>query len=265
MAIERIVPGTLEWDAYYQNHISRYKFAVKNLKNKNIETILDAACGVGYGSEYLSKEISGVKVIGVDRSDDALNIANQHFKNDRVNFINDDCHTLNAAASFGSFDAIVSFETLEHLPEPKRFLQSAYSKLEKGGSLIISTPNQLVSSPDGNLKWEYHEKEYKAKELLKILKEAGFADIELYGQRFTSLGKLRKQIRAELNILYSNPFSRAGRWIQKVLKKRKFFAVLPEQQEDFEIVKYNLTDLDSDGINGPFVLIAICKKLEESI
>ena len=27
MAIERIVPGTNEWDAFYENHINRYQFA----------------------------------------------------------------------------------------------------------------------------------------------------------------------------------------------------------------------------------------------
>lgn len=27
MAIERITPGTLEWDSYFANHIIRYQFA----------------------------------------------------------------------------------------------------------------------------------------------------------------------------------------------------------------------------------------------
>ncbi len=33
MAIERIVPGTKEWDAFYANHILRYQFASQVLKD----------------------------------------------------------------------------------------------------------------------------------------------------------------------------------------------------------------------------------------
>lgn len=261
MVIERIVPGTLEWDAYYANHISRYQFATDHLKQFEIGNLLDAACGVGYGSQFLAKVFAGAKVTGVDRSKEALSIANKYFKKGEVNFIEDDCHTLKAASAFGPFDAIVSFETLEHLPRPNDFLSSCYANLKERGSFIVSTPNQLVSSPGGNLNWEFHEKEYKAEEVIQMLGLAGFKNIELYGQRFTQIGKFRKQIRAGLHTIHSNPFVRVGRWIQSITKKHTFSSVLPEQQEDFEIVKYtDLTDLDKEGINGPFVVIAICEK-----
>ena len=260
MAIERIVPGTLEWDAYYQNHIMRYAFTVKCLTQKRIENVLDAACGVGYGSEYLSKQIAGVHLTGIDWSDDALAIANKHFKNEHVRFLRDDCHTLQAAATFGLFDSIISFETLEHLPHPEKFLQSCFVNLKAKGTLIISTPNQLVTSPDGNLKWEYHEKEYKPEELIQILKESGFNEIELYGQRLTVTGRLRQQFRSELNSIHSNPFIRVGKLIQKIFRNRKPSAILPEQKEDIEIVKYSAEEVNREGLNGPFVLIAICSK-----
>jgi hypothetical protein len=55
MAIERIVPGTKEWDAFYANHIFRYQFAANILKEDSIAKLLDAACGVGYGSAFLAK------------------------------------------------------------------------------------------------------------------------------------------------------------------------------------------------------------------
>lgn len=262
MAIERIVPGTVEWEAYYQNHITRYEFAAKRLRQKQAETVLDAACGVGYGSEYLCKQISSVKVIGIDRSDDALAVANKYFKNDNNHFLQDDCHTLHAAAAFGLFDAIVSFETLEHLPNPEKFAKNAFGNLKNKGTLIISTPNQLVTSPNNNLNWKYHEKEYKPEELIQTLEKAGFNEIELYGQRLTLFGRFRQQIRAELNIIHSNPYIRLGIWMQKVLRNKKPTSILPEQKEEIEIVKYSVSDLNEEGVNGPFVLIAIatCNK-----
>lgn len=260
MAVERIVPGTVEWDAYYANHITRYKFAVDRLKDKAVANLLDAACGVGYGSEYLSKNLSTSKVTAIDRSGEALSVANDHFKNDKVTFLEDDCHTLQAASAFAPFDAIVSFETLEHLPSPEKFLKSCYTNLKPGGTFIVSTPNQIISGPEGR-DWQYHEKEYTPDELLELLKESGFTEVELYGQRLTALGKFREQMRAEFNTLYSNPFIRFGRSIQKMFRGHKFSAVLPEQPEDIEIKKYSdIADFYNEGLNGPFVLIAVTKR-----
>jgi SAM-dependent methyltransferase len=262
MSIERIVPGTIEWDAFYANHIARYNFAKEQLAaaiNKKI-SILDAACGVGYGSNFLASNIN-CTVTAVDRSIDALTVANKNFASSVIRFLEDDCHTLQAAANYGAYDAVVSFETLEHLPQPEKFIAACYQNLNTGGILIISTPNQSVSSPDGNLDWEFHEKEYQPQEMLELLSKAGFSNIKLYGQQMTAIGKLRSQFRAELNKVNSNPFMRLGRFIQKVFKGHQYNAVLPEQAEDFEIVFYNSPDaINALAQNGPFVLIAVCNK-----
>lgn len=262
MAIERIIPGTKGWDAYYSNHICRYEFAEHIIDKIKTNNILDAACGVGYGSKFLSQKNPHCQIVSIDRSDIALSLANSKFSSPQINYIEDDCHTLAEASKFGPFDAIVSFETLEHLPYPEKFIQSCYSNLSKEGHLIISTPNQLVSSPTGELNWEFHEKEYKPQELKKILFDYGFTSIELYGQQLTPIGKLREQIRAEFNKTNSNPFIRIGRKIQKLFKGHDFLAVLPEQIEDFEIKKYDsVEDINKLGTSGPFVLIAVCKKI----
>lgn len=260
MAIERIVPGTLEWDAFYANHICRYHFAKEQIQNKNAVKILDAACGVGYGSFFLGTD-EQLEITAVDRSKEALKIAKEKFTKANINFIEDDCHTLQNAAAFAPYDCVVSFETLEHLPSPELFIRSCYHNLAQGGALIISTPNQLVSSPDGNIKWEFHEKEYKPDELFKFLSVEGFSEINIFGQQMTFIGKLRDQFRAELNKINSNPFIRIGKKIQEVLRGRKFSAILPEQAEDFEIVAYkNPDEIITLGKKGPFVLIAVCKK-----
>ena len=122
MAIERIVPGTKEWEAYYANHIIRYQFAAQILRPQNVTNILDAACGVGYGSKYLSGELPTTSITSIDRSTAALATANATFSSSAIRFIEDDCHTLDAAAQYAPFNSVVSFETLEHLPKPKDFL-----------------------------------------------------------------------------------------------------------------------------------------------
>ena len=260
MPIERIVPGTIEWEAFYANHIGRYNFAINQRNFEEKLNILDAACGVGYGSNYLSRKLN-CSVTAIDRSTEALKIANALFNASNINFLEDDCHTLASAASNGPYDVIVSFETLEHLPHPEKFLESCFQNLKVNGDLIISTPNQLISSPNGNLTWEYHEKEYTPAEFMEILLSTGFSNIKLYGQKLTETGKLRDQFRAELNRIYSNPFIRLGRLVQKILRKRPYLAVLPEQLEDFEIESYATPDeIANAGSNAPFVLIAVCTK-----
>jgi 2-polyprenyl-3-methyl-5-hydroxy-6-metoxy-1,4-benzoquinol methylase len=40
----------------------------------------------------------------------------------------------------GSIDCIIASEIIEHVPDPKRFLESLFSALKPGGRLIITTP-----------------------------------------------------------------------------------------------------------------------------
>jgi hypothetical protein len=77
----------------------------------------------------------------------------------------------------------------------------------------------------------------------------------------TEIGILRVQIRFELNRLNSSPFMRFGRLIQKCLRGHKSSAVLCEQSSDFRIENYTKPEeIIVLGLNGPFVLIATCKK-----
>lgn len=257
MAYERLVPGTVEWELYMGNHISRYQFAKEKLQVLQCKRVLDAATGVGYGANLLSTVAN--EIVGVDRDENALKIANQQYRNGRINFIKDDCETMELVG--GSFDAIVSFETLEHLKRPDVFLNRCYALLNDGGSIIISTPNQLVSGHQSKKDWEYHEKEYTPEELFKIIESAGFTHIQLFGQYHSKTGRLKSELRSELNRIHSNPFMRMGKWIQKNFRGIKDRAILPESENDFEIHEFLLPDIDHRHANqSPFVLIAVAEK-----
>lgn len=260
MAIERIIPNTKDWEAFYANYIGRYQFAKEQFEEIKATNLLDAACGCGYGSFFLGTD-GALNITAIDRSMQALDIAAKKFCRKNIQYFKDDCHILEAAAACGPYDAIVSFETLEHLPHPEKFIAACYQNLSGEGKLIISTPNQNVSSPGLSLDWMYHEKEYQPQDLIEILSKAGFLNIKLYGQQMTAIGKLRSQFRAELNKINSNPFMRIGRLVQKIVKGHQYKSVLPEQAEDFEIVYYNSPDaINALAEKGPFVLIAVCNK-----
>jgi SAM-dependent methyltransferase len=258
MAFERIQPDTAEWATFYGNHIHRYVFASEKLKPLGRCRVLDVACGVGYGSRFIASEC-GCEVVGIDRDLEALKLAASRFSHPDVTFIADDCHTLEKCGSDEQFDAILCFETIEHLSEPGRFLKRCAQLLRHSGMFIISTPNYNVT---GHAAWEYHVTEYTASQFLALLKECGFNVQVLLGQSLTPLGRLRTSVRAELNKVYANPFTRVGRVIERMVRNRKGMGVvLPEQPEDFEIEPIASTKACEDlGRNGPLVLVCIAKR-----
>jgi len=174
---ERFVPeadcdllGTTE-------HVERYSFAGKYAQGK---VVLDIACGTGYGSHMLL-QAGATTVTAVDISDEAIQFAAKRYQNERIRFIIGDAENY----QHGHFDLIVSFETLEHLDNRQLFLNNLSSMLNDDGMLIISTPNKAITSPlrrPGNIRNKYHKYEYLEQEFILTLQNAGFNNIQKYGQ-----------------------------------------------------------------------------------
>lgn len=257
MSFERIEPGTPEWDAFYANHIHRYHFATDVLRERNSKSILDAACGVGYGARHLAGELDA-DVTAVDRDGKALSIARRDFGHGRLRFLEDDCATLAAAAQHAPFDAITSFETLEHLKQPEAFLGAAARVLTANGTLVISVPNGDVESSED---WDFHERDFDAPAFEDILRANGFDTPQLYGQRLTDVGHLRRQLRSEIHRLRFNPMVRLGSWIQTTVRGiASPPPALPEQLEDFDLHPMTAADIAAQGERGPFVIVAVASR-----
>ncbi len=164
--------------AEYQRHINSYIFASKFVQNK---VVLDVACGSGTGSTYLASR--GAKALfGGDISKDALRDA-KRWNRDwwRVGFILLDAEALPFADN--SFDVVVSFETIEHLKQPDKFLSGCRRVLKKGGFFICATPNKKVGSPLFRKPVNpYHLREFYPGELCQLLSKY-FVNIEVYGLR----------------------------------------------------------------------------------
>ena len=71
--LERVTPDHAS-SGLWQEHISRYAFALSYVSNK---IVLDVACGTGYGAELMSKTAD--LVVGVDVSRDALKFAMNNY------------------------------------------------------------------------------------------------------------------------------------------------------------------------------------------
>lgn len=135
--LERIVPAERR-DTLLLDHYVRYLFASKFVSDKDV---LDAACGVGYGSALL-KRAGAKRVLGIDVSGEAISQASNRYNQAALSFLQQDLSELQENI-VGTFDVIVSFETLEHVTNPMRVLDRLKGLLRSGGVLIVSVPNDI--------------------------------------------------------------------------------------------------------------------------
>lgn len=167
---ERIVPGETA-EVLFRQHEERYVFAAQYVFGKDV---LDIACGTGVGTSYL-REVGARRVWGLDIDRDAVAFARARYAN--CEFAQSDATDMCLPDS--SVDVVVSFETLEHLKDHRKFMMECRRVLKPGAVLICSTPNQTVS------RWgkanPYHLRELTTSEFSQLLVSM-FSEVQLYGQ-----------------------------------------------------------------------------------
>lgn len=170
---ERFVPEC-EREMRYE-HWHRYAFAGDFVKGL---TVLDVACGEGYGAGHLSRHAAFV--VGVDLDSEAVRHAADRYGARSNAFVAGDCTRL--PLSDDSVDAVVSFETIEHLEAQSEMLAEFRRVLKPDGFMILSSPNRKTYSDDTGYDNEYHVKELYRDELLELLAEQ-FSAVRLLGQK----------------------------------------------------------------------------------
>lgn len=171
---ERFIP-TEAGEIRYE-HWHRYGWVAGALEGLEV---LDIACGEGYGSAVLSR--CAQRVLGVDISKEAVAHA-QTLYGSLPNLSFRQGSATDIPAPDATFDAVVSFETLEHLTQHDEMLAEIHRVLKPGGFLVISSPNKKVYSDDRDFKNEFHVKELYFHELDELLRRH-FPAVKYYGQR----------------------------------------------------------------------------------
>lgn len=232
---ERIVPEDVP-AGVVALHLKRYDFARRYCEGADV---LDAGCGVGYGSAHLAEVAA--RVVGVDVSEDAIAHARAHYAGARASFETMDVTALEFQDD--SFDVVCSFETLEHLREPPRAVREAARVLRAGGVYVVSTPraDRTCSSPDN----PFHEVEYSPADFSALLGER-FESVELYGQRRLETRRHRTLRRLD------------------VLGLRRRFALLRRASAltgSPQTTELTLTDIviEPDALDGATEVVAVCR------
>jgi 2-polyprenyl-3-methyl-5-hydroxy-6-metoxy-1,4-benzoquinol methylase len=136
-------PATLEHieqyspDYYEEEH--RNWFAHPNIRlfrwierqlPSNIRSVIDVGCGRGQFLDFLRLQRPDLRLVGVDLSPTA--------NRDNIEF-----HCGNAfELELGTFDAIVSLATIEHIEDASGFARRLYSLCNPGGIVVVMTINE---------------------------------------------------------------------------------------------------------------------------
>ena len=152
-------------------HLERYEWAASLVRG----AVLDVACGTGYGARILARRAA---VSGVDRDPQAVGTTASRVEGD---FLVSELPIIPFPDE--TFDFVVSFETIEHVDDDVGFVREIRRVLRPGGSLLISTPNEEVSAPDGVPINAWHAREYTLAGLIATLREGGGFEIRDIAQQ----------------------------------------------------------------------------------
>jgi ubiquinone/menaquinone biosynthesis C-methylase UbiE len=133
-------------------HLHRYAIAKQYVEDKDV---LDIACGVGYGSNFLSQVAK--TVVGVDISEHAILYAQAKYSKANLSFRVGSCTKIPFPPN--SFDVIVSFETIEHFTDHETFMYEIKRVLKPDGMLIMSSPDKRIYSDRPKYSNPFHVRE----------------------------------------------------------------------------------------------------------
>jgi SAM-dependent methyltransferase len=168
------VPGIWHENYWFARHEAAYRWLTGVPTARRCLTggrVLDAGCGEGYGAALLGTS-GAAQVVGLDYDFGAVRHATRRY--DGLTGVQG--NLVRTGFADGSFDVVVSLQTVEHLWDQQQFVAECRRILAPAGTVVLSTPNRLTF-PDGN--W-YHTRELTAGELVALV-EPELEVVELLG------------------------------------------------------------------------------------
>lgn len=175
---ERLVPedfGSEEEYLLFLRHLYAYGIATDNILKNSF--VLEVGTGEGYGTSMLSKNVS--KIIGLDIDKNTIVNAQKKYGSENCVFTLYDGQKIPFNDKI--FDAVISFQVIEHVRDDKNFVSEIYRVLKNNGIFIITTPNRTLRLKPGQKPWNrFHVREYDQNELELVLKSK-FSNVKVWG------------------------------------------------------------------------------------
>ncbi len=203
---ERVVTAEGGFNPTYQRHVATYRLCAPLLPEGKV---LDLGCGVGHSFALLAPR----ETVGFDADPEAL--AGQERET-----VAGDMRTLPFEDS--SFGAVLSVQSIEHVPDPERVLGQVRRVMELNGTAVFVTPNRLTFGRPDEIIDPYHYVEYDP-EQLRSLMQAWFRDVRILGifGSERELEFVRREHRRLEALLRLDPL-RLRRFIPRPLRKRLY-------------------------------------------
>lgn len=167
---ERQVAPTL--DGIRRDHVARYEWAARVIGEP--QSVVDFACGIGYGTAVLAD--AGHMVLGFDIDAEAIAYGNAHYRRPTATLAVADADASDVALADVKADYAVSFETIEHLENPRPFLKGLRKHCRK---LLASVPNEDEFPYIG---YAFHFRHYTKQQFEDLLNECGWHVRAWHGQ-----------------------------------------------------------------------------------
>lgn len=193
--------------AFFFKEALRYDRLIQLLP-RDARRVLDLGCGDGYLAVMLTER--GHAVTALDLSQDRLDKFAEKAR--RLGIKQVRASATKTGLESASFEAIVSSEVLEHLPEPRAMLEEAHRLLAPGGVLVLCVPNEerirRIVCPHCRERFSVdgHLHVFSAQSLAALVREAGFEPVRTRTFRNKRTEKVRGGV---VNLPY-------GAWVRAV-------------------------------------------------
>jgi len=169
---ERTLPDVPEENYWFRRHLAVYEWIAARVRGRSV---IDMACGEGYGSDVLAGSAS--RVVGVDANPDAFEHARLRYVRGNLSFVRDLVDGYSEPA-----EAVVFLQTIEHIEDPGATLDHFRSITGESGTVFLSTPNVLTLAPKGAARSDnpWHVHEYRQEEFRALCAEH-FGRVEMFG------------------------------------------------------------------------------------
>ena len=172
-----------------KDHLLRYELAANFLEkefNQNKTYGADIFCGNGYGSYVVASKLKNTKILSIDASKEAIELANNYYKiENRIKFID---KFFPFELEKDKYDYVISFESIEHIQDDIQFIETIISAIKNNGYWFLSTPNEEKMSLKKNNN-KFHFRHYTNKMVNGIFKKYNLKVIEQYGEDTYSIDK----------------------------------------------------------------------------